>query len=170
METGHAPRRRSIRLKAYDYSQAGAYFVTVCTHGRVCLFGEVINGEARLNSRGDIVADTWRGLPRYYPNVVLDAFVLMPNHVHGVVLLADDPDGELGTGLKPAPTERRYALSEIVRAFKTFSARRVNALADLRGTSVWQRNYYEHVVRNETDLNRIREYIAGNPARLGGRS
>jgi len=92
----------------------------------------------------------------------LDGFVVMPNHVHGIIVLTDD--SAVGAGLKPAPT-KMHALPEIVRAFKTFSARAINACQGLRGASVWQRNYYEHVVRDESDLSRIRKYIEENPAR-----
>ena len=154
--------RRSIRLKGYDYSQAGAYFVTVCTHRRACLFGEIVGDAMRPNACGTIVMQAWDVLPTHYPHVALDAFVVMPNHVHGIVLFADDT---LGAGLKPAPTHKHHALSEIVRAFKTFSARTINERRATPGAPVWQRNYYEHVVRDETALNRIREYIANNPAR-----
>jgi REP element-mobilizing transposase RayT len=155
--------RRSVRLKGYDYSQAGAYFITIVTQGRVCLFGEVVAGELRLNKVGRMVASAWEDLPNHYAGVGLDAFVVMPNHVHGIVVLAGPTVGagsDVGAGLKPAPT-----LSEIVRAFKTFSARRINEHRGTRGMPVWQRNYYEHVVRDDESLDRIREYIAGNPLR-----
>lgn len=143
------PRRRSLRLPAYDYSQAGGYFITVCTQDRVMLFGEVIDCHVRLNEIGMIVQQTWDDLARHYRGIDLDAFIVMPNHVHGIIIL----DGQF---------ERRRALSEIVRGFKTFSARRVNERADKRG-ALWQRSYYEHVIRNEKSLDRIRAYIANNP-------
>jgi putative transposase len=145
------PRRHSLRLPAYDYSQAGAYFITVCTHDRVMLFGDVIDCDVRLNETGMIVQQTWDGLPMHYPDIDLDAFVVMPNHVHGIIILADQPD-------------QQRALPEIVRGFKTFSARRANERAGKRGV-LWQRGYYEHVIRNEKALDRIRAYIANNPAR-----
>ena len=166
--------RRSIRLKEYDYSQAGAYFVTVCTHNRECILGEVANGEVLLSEFGKIVESVWFDLPKHYPNVELDAFVIMPNHVHGIIIVGDVAVGaglidhagadHVGAGFKPAPT-RQYALSEVVRGFKTFSARRINEIRATSGTPVWQRNYYEHIVRDEDRLNRIREYIINNPMR-----
>jgi putative transposase len=266
--------RRSIRLKGYDYTQPGAYFITICTHGRECLFGEIIDGEMHLNEAGQIVVQTWQDLPNHVPNVQLDAFVVMPNHVHGIIIITDHAEG-IGAGLKPArttmgpdsaadsgstagpgsvgagsvgagsvgagsvgagsepapttttapgsaagfgpttgsgpvgagptmgsgptaapgsttgsdpvgagsepaptepaptepaptepaPTRSSYGLPEIVRQFKTFSARRINELRGTPGTPVWQRNYYEHIIRNESSLNRIRQYIAENPAR-----
>lgn len=153
--------RRSIRLRGFDYTQEGAYFVTVCTQNRICLFGEVVGEEMRLNETGVLVQTVWNGLPDHYSHVELDAFVIMPNHVHGVVVLAR-------AGFKPprttAPTTR-HGLPEIVRAFKTFSARRINAMRATPGTSVWQRNYYEHIIRDDAAFDRIRQYIIENPAR-----
>ena len=165
--------RRSIRLPGYDYAQPGAYFVTICTHRRACLFGRVVDGEMRLNDAGRIVQASWDDLPNHYPHVQLDAFVVMPNHVHGIIILTDDVVA-IGAGLRPAPirpapitqpTTKRHPLSEIVRAFKSFSSRRINQLRGTPGTRTWQRNYYEHIVRNEGDLHRIRAYIANNPAK-----
>ena len=144
------PRRRSLRLPGYDYSQAGAYFITACTQNRVMLLGEVIDCSVRLNELGTIVQQTWDDLPTHYQGIDLDAFVVMPKHLHGIIILADQ-------------SERRQAVPEIVRGFKTFSARRVNEHAGERGL-LWQRGYYEHVIRNEKALDRIRAYIANNPA------
>jgi len=165
------PRRRALRLRDFDYSQAAAYFVTVCTHHRECLFGEITDGKMLLHDPGRIVQAAWQALPQHYPHVCLDAFVVMPNHVHGIIILSsmeNVTEDLAGAGLKPAPTgsptiARRHGLPEIVRAFKTFSARRVNAARTAPGTPLWQRNYYEHVVRDEDELNRIREYIDLNP-------
>jgi putative transposase len=160
--------RRSIRLRGYDYSQPGAYFITICTQDRSYLFGEVVNGEIQMNEYGQIVHDAWNDLPNHYAGVVLDAFVIMPNHVHEVIVLTNDPirDDFVGAGLKPAPTHTKHVpLSEIVRAFKTFSARRINQHRGTPGAPVWQRNYYEHIIRNEESLNHIREYILQNPIR-----
>jgi REP-associated tyrosine transposase len=161
--------RHSIRLKGYDYACAGAYFVTICTQNRECLLGEITNGVMASNSFGAIVQACWDDLPNHYPNMELDAFVIMPNHVHGIVKLTDVVGaGLVGAGLRPAPTEnaaKRHGLPEIVRAFKSFSARRINELREMSGTVVWQRNYYEHVIRNDDELNRARRYILDNPAR-----
>ena len=162
-------RRKSIRLKGWDYSEPGAYFVTICTHNRQPLFGQVVDGEMVLNEYGQIVREAWFDLPNHYAHVELDAFVVMPNHVHAIIVLTADP---VGAGLKPAPTPAaptpaptRHPLSEIVRALKTFSARRINALRGTPGVPVWQRNYYEHIIRTERALNAIRRYIAENPLR-----
>jgi putative transposase len=147
-------RRRSIRLQGYDYAQVGAYFVTVCAHNRACVFGEIVNGEMRLNDAGRMLHAVWEDLPHHYAGIELDAFVVMPNHVHGIIFI-------VGAGFKPAPT--KYGLPEIVRGFKTFSSRRINESRGTPGTRVWQRNYYEHIIRNDESLDRIREYIANNP-------
>lgn len=160
-------RNGTIRLSGYDYSRAGAYFVTTCTHGRTNLFGKIVKHEMRLNVYGRMVREVWNGLPGHYPHVVLDAFAIMPNHIHGIVVLVDGADlndMSVGAGLKPAPTTPpRHGLPEIVRAFKTFSARQINESRHTSGTPVWQRNYYEHVIRNKAALNRIRQYIMVNP-------
>ena len=161
------PQRRSVRLKCYDYSQPGAYFITICTHDRECIFGDVVDGEMRLNEFGKVVAKCWDDLRDHYPLVATDAFVMMPNHVHGIVVLTDDADN-VGAGFEPARKTcmkhvvARRPLSEIVRGFKTFSSRRVNEMRGMRGTPVWQRNYYEHVIRNEKELTEIRHYIINN--------
>ena len=156
--------RRSTRLRNFDYSQAGAYFVTVVTTDRNCLLGEIASQEMRLSAFGRLVQSVWYDLPKHYPRLRCDAFAIMPNHIHGVIVLADvvSPGaGNVGAGLKPAPTG--HGLPEIVRAFKTFSARRINEMRGTRGVSVWQRNYFEHVVRKEAELLRIREYVVNNP-------
>ena len=155
-----------MRLRGFDYRQNGAYFVTICAHNRVPLFGEIIDGEMRLNEAGQIVQATWDNLPKHYPNIELDAWVIMPNHVHGIIVLVDPHN--VGAGLKPAPTpagQKRHPLSEIVRGFKTFSARGINRERGAPGVSVWQRNYYEHIIRNEASLHDIRNYIIHNPAK-----
>ena len=140
--------RKSIRLKEYDYSQSGEYFVTICTHDRQCIFGEVIGEEMRLSQMGKIVSDTWNDLPNHNHLVELDAFVVMPNHIHGIVIIHDDL---VGAGSEPAPTRKRHCLSEIIRQLKTFSSLRINKSRYTTGSRVWQRNYYEHIIRNDKD-------------------
>ncbi len=163
----HKHHRRSIRLKGYDYSSEGAYFVTICVKGGESVLGEVVGGEMVLNEYGRIVEACWQDLVNHYDHVVLDAFVIMPNHIHFIVILIDATvgAGRVGAGLRPAPTgDKQHGLPEIVRAIKSFSARRINELRDATGSSFWQRNYYEHIIRNERALNAIREYIHNNPA------
>jgi len=164
---GQRHHRRSIRLAGYDYSQAGAYFVTVCAHDRICLFGDIMNGDMRLNDAGKIVHDEWLRTAGIRSNVELDVFVVMPNHFHGIILL--HPDGR-GT-LQRAPTVEQFGkptsntIPTIVRLFKSASTKRINEIRHTPGAAIWQRNYYEHIIRNDESLNRIREYIMTNPIR-----
>lgn len=137
-----------MRLPAYDYAQAGAYFITVCTHHRELL---LVDDGIR-----DVVLQAWLSLPARFPSVVLDEFVVMPNHVHGVMVLGGAASG--------APTQDAISLATAVRAFKSLSAVAGNKLLNRPGRPFWQRTYYEHIVRNEADLNRIRQYIRDNPA------
>lgn len=202
--------RHSIRLKNYDYSQSAAYFITICTHQKECIFGEIINDEMHLNSFGNIAQSHWQKLTNYYSYLELDEFIIMPNHLHGILILNDIPvncniHNEKRAGLnvdvaragfdvdvaraglnvdveragfdvelspvakisaKPAPTDyniQRKGISEIIRGFKTFSAKQINRMRRCRNVPVWQRNFYEHIIRNESDFNRIREYILNNP-------
>ena len=147
-------QRRSIRLPSYDYGHPGSYFITVCTNQRRCLFGEVVGGEVNLSPYGGIVMNCWHDLVNHYARVELDAFVVMPNHVHGIIVLTDVD--------RRTAHSRSYGLPEIVRAFKTFSSRPINEARATSGGSVWQRNYYERVIRDEAELDR--QYIVGNPA------
>lgn len=158
--------RRSIRLKGYDYSQSGAYFITICSWQKECLFGKVVNGQMELSRYGEIVQFNWENLPQRYLGLELDAFVVMPNHVHGIVVLRDGGWAGLGNQLVKCGTAcetRPYGLGEIVRGFKTFSARRINHVRKMAGVPVWHRNYWEHIIRNDVALENIRAYIHNNP-------
>ncbi|MBN2107361.1 MAG: transposase [Deltaproteobacteria bacterium] len=160
--TAEIHHRRSIRLQGYDYAGAGAYFVTICAHDHNSLFGEIVDGKIVLNNMGQVVLACWNDLPHHYKNLELDFFTIMPNHVHGIMALLDTTF--VGAGLKPAPTGKRHGLPEMVRALKTFSSKRINQIRKTPGMPVWQRNYYDHVIRDDDDLNRIREYVINNPA------
>ena len=158
--------RRSIRLRDYDYSQPNAYFVIICAHRRACLFGQIIESEMRLNETGLIVADCCQEIPEHFSAVSLDEWMIMPNHLHGIVIITEatnDTDVAAAQHAAPLPV-KTVPLSVIVRSFKSAVTRRVNAI---RATDnpVWQRNYYEHVVRDERALDRIRRYILENPIR-----
>ncbi len=184
--------RRSIRLKGYDYTQDGAYFVTVCTRDRnvetganrattrvAPTFGEVRDGVMRLNAAGEMVLAEWDALSNRFPTVGLDAFIVMPNHIHGVIVITCD--GNVGAGLVPAPhlpgvgangatTRVAPTLGNVVGAFKSLTTvlytRGIRQSAWLAFSGrLWQRNYYEHIIHNEESLNRIRQYILDNPAR-----
>jgi len=157
--------RRSIRLKQYDYTQDGAYYVTVCVNNRRCVLGNVQDGKFIPNDAGKMVEYSWFDLPNHNSNIELGEFIVMPNHVHGIIIIVGAGSQpaliQERAGLEPAPT--KHGISEIIRQFKTFSARRINRMNNISGARFWQRNYYEHVIRDECDLSRIREYIINNP-------
>ncbi|HHT9108722.1 MAG TPA: transposase [Candidatus Wunengus sp. YC64] len=168
-------RIESTRLKDYDYSRNGAYFVTVCTKNSMHLFGSIVDQKLIPNRQAEVITECWLGLPAHYTNCVLDKFIIMPNHVHGIIII-DNEIAETGlklnntiveTGLKPVSTAgwgtKPYSLSEIIRGFKTFSARRINEYQNTRGKAFWQSRFYDHIIRNREELNRIRQYIIENP-------
>ncbi len=157
--------RRSIRLKGHNYAQQGAYHVTICTQNRECILGDIKNGEMILNHYGLIARKCWNELVNHYIYIEMGMHIIMPNHIHGIINISGAPN--VGAGFKPAldgrPKDNTHCLSEIIRALKTFSARQINRSRGTSGIPVWQRNYYEHIVRNETELSRINKYIMNNP-------
>jgi len=184
-------RRRSTRLTGYDYSQAGAYFVTVCTQGRECLFGNIGDGEMRLNDAGQMVHKIWNDLTIKYPWIEIDEFVVMPNHFHGIIVIVGAPlvgalshemaghnaamtghnaamtghNAESRAGTRPAPT-----LGGVVGEFKSITTHQyTGGVKQYNWPSfngkLWQRNYYEHIIRDEQSLQKIREYIIDNPVK-----
>ncbi len=155
--------RRSIRLKEYDYSQSGAYFITICTQNRECILGGVVDGEIRVNEHGRIAVESWAWLSRQYGYVDIDEWVVMPNHLHGILIINDNCKG--GSRTAPTETMRRKSLGRLIGAFKTVSSKQINQIRSTPGHAVWQRNYYEHIIRGEKEMNRIREYIIDNPAK-----
>ena len=232
--------RRSIRLQGHDYSRAGAYFITLCIQHRGCLFGEIMDGEIRLNGAGEMIQTVWDEIPIHYPGIDIDEFVIMPNHIHGIVVIttpvgatprgcpgsstpprgcpgsstpprgcpgssttprgcpgsstppdgcpgsSTPPDGcpipksgqapDIGQAQGPAPTQTRQnnygglSLPDVVHRFKTMTTKRYADGVKQNGWTafpgrLWQRNYWEHIIRNESELNRIREYIHNNPAK-----
>jgi REP element-mobilizing transposase RayT len=165
----HKPGRRSIRLPAYDYTRLGSYFVTICARDGECLFGKIIKNRMALSEMGQIVADCWHQIPAHFPHVELDVFVVMPNHVHGILMIvrathASPLPQTQTSSLRPCGP-RKGSLGAIVGSFKSAVTRHINQSRNTSGNSVWQRNYYEHAIRNEIALNRIRDYIQTNPTR-----
>jgi putative transposase len=208
--------RRSIRLQGYDYTRSGAYFITIVTQGRACLFGEVVAGEMRMNDAGRMVQQVWDELALFYEGVQTDAFIVMPNHVHGIIILTGNvratphvhpdemavratprgcpttprgcpttprgcPNPQSGPGQArgPAPTSGSgqprgvaptLGLPDVVHRFKTMTTKRyadgvrANQWPPFPGR-LWQRNYYEHIIRDDQSWQRIREYILTNPLR-----
>ena len=189
--------RRSIRLKEYNYSGVGAYFVTLCAFQRECLFGDVVDSEMLVNPYGEIVRECWKRLPDYFPYVEIDGFVVMPNHFHALLLINESVGAKQGISASPAfdlhdnkgeycnqgeagdavasplPPIRESSsllqgtlpgsLGAIVQNFKSVSTRKSNKLRENPGCPIWQRNYYERVIRNEKELSTAREYILNNP-------
>jgi REP element-mobilizing transposase RayT len=185
--------RRSIRLPGYDYASAGAYFVTICTQVRACVFGTIADGVMQVNDAGRMAERWWDELPRAFADTETDAFVVMPNHVHGVVVLvgADQrvcPDGDatggardgvdqgehIGSPLQGSPLRNRPArpasLPRIVQWFKTMTTNeyirgvRNHGWPAFHGR-LWQRDYYEQIVRDDESLQRVQAYVQANPAR-----
>lgn len=192
--------RRSIRLKGFDYSSEGAYYVTIVAQGRECLLGEVVDGEMRLNEYGKIVQKWWDEIPIHFSNVELGAFVIMPNHVHGIIYIIEERRGEVlsprndpnannlndtnqgGMSLSndipknnnqdagklggETPPLRKPTLGQIVAYFKYQSTKEMNKIETPNAiTRFWQRNYYEHIIRNEKELQQKTDYILDNPSR-----
>jgi DNA-binding Lrp family transcriptional regulator/REP element-mobilizing transposase RayT len=153
--------RKSLRLSHYDYSQNGAYFITLCTHRRECLFGEIQDGVMVPNDYGRIVIEEWYKSEAIRNEIELDEFVLMPNHIHGILLIDRRGDRLVAQGRTTGPIQK--SLSSFIAGFKSSVTKEINALRDSPGTPVWQRNYYEHIIRNEDDLSQTREYIVNNP-------
>jgi len=170
--------RRSIRLKGYDYSQAGAYFVTICADGKECLFGEVESGVMRLNEYGEIVASEWVRSAEVRSEIECGEFMVMPNHFHGIVHIigaCGNTSLHGNTSMSRDGQQRAYChtplrspsrnVAAMVRGFKGAASRLINEIRNTPGAPVWQRNYYDHIIRNDADYNRIAEYIANNPQR-----
>ena len=169
--------RRSIRLKGYDYAQEGAYYVTIVTWQREFLFGDIVNQEMMLSPYGEIVQKWWEEIPVHFSNVETGAFVIMPNHVHGVIYILDERRGTVSV---PHDNVTQYALGgetpplrafdgiptlgQIVAYFKYQSTKEMNKVENTGTvTKFWQRNYYEHIIRNEKDLQNKTDYIEANP-------
>ncbi len=161
--------RRSVRLPGYDYAQPGAYFVTVVAAGRQCLFGEITGGQMQLSQFGQIVASGWQRTPEIRREVELGTWVVMPNHFHGIVVISSEAPGgasDVGaTGRSPlrprGPSPR--SLGALVAGFKSSVTEQINLLRGTPYLPVWQRNYYEHIIRNQREWQQIHLYIESNP-------
>ncbi len=164
--------RRSIRLKGYDYAQLGAYFVTICTYQRQCWFGEILDGRMYLNQIGNVVVQEWVRSSQIRQEIELDTWVIMPNHIHGIVLITDinkvvaQSLVSLHTPTSnPEPLHRQpRSLSTFIAGFKASVTKQINIIRQAPGIPIWQRNYHERIVREES-LKTIRAYIVNNPQR-----
>ena len=161
-------RRRSIRLPGYDYSQPGLYFVTICTQNKKCFFGKIENGIVHPNRYGKIILEQWEWLEKQYPYIKLDMWILMPDHLHAIIYIKHQNftmDCCRG-GSRTAPTSggiKRKTLGRLIGAFKTISTKHINHLRNSTGSKLWQRGYYERIIRNEREYYAIRKYITDNP-------
>ena len=155
--------RRSIRIKEYDYTQTGAYFITICTFKHKCLFGEIRHGEMRRSRFGEIAADEWEKTIRSRPYILPDEWVIMPNHFHAIVLIRRGHGRERRTVTEHfgAPTEN--SVPTVIRAFKSAVSNHINKVRGTSGSPVWQRNYYEHIIRGEEEYQNAIAYIRENP-------
>lgn len=146
--------RKPIRLRNYDYSRPGYYFITICTHHRMDWFGKIENGKIELNELGSIVDQQWKWLEQQYPYIHLDEFITMPNHFHGIIIVGNGRDRSL---------QKIKSISELIGAFKTTSSKLIHKTGcrDFH----WQKSFHDHIIRNERSLNNIRQYILDNPIR-----
>ena len=155
-------QRRSMRLKEYDYSNPGAYFVTVVTYHRMNIFGTIDHGIVQMSQIGRIVEKTWLEIPSHFPLATPDAYVIMPNHIHGILIINNHVEA---THASPLPTNKRkiQPLGMIVGSFKSSVTKRVHEAGLFTQEKIWQRNYYDHIIRDEDDYCKICEYIEFNP-------
>ena len=156
-------RRKALRLKHYDYSQTGGYFLTICTYNGKYLLAETIKGKMILNDAGERTKQCWFELKNRFTNIELDEFVIMPNYIHGIIIIMNNVGAIHELPLQNRIQRRRMLIPKIVGYFKMNAARHINQLRGISGFPVWQRNYYEHIIRSEKELHRIREYIQSNP-------
>jgi putative transposase len=163
MVTTHSQHRKTIRLKEYDYSMPGGYFITICTYDKQWLFGTIVDGEMQFSPQGLIAQRCWNDIAKHFYNIELDAFVVMPNHIHGIIIL-----DEITVGVEYIqPLQKTFqhvipnSIPSIIRSYKAAVSRECHK----RNLDFcWQRNHYEHIIRNDKQLNTIRRYILGNPA------
>lgn len=151
--------RKSLRLKGYNYSKEGMYFITICTHQKQCLFGKIVDKSMILNDAGLIIEAAVQKLNIQFPGIVIDSYVIMPNHIHMVISI-------INHSMNPIRENRRHMLiPKVIGFFKMNTSKRINVLQNSSGISRWQRSYYDHIIRNENDLYQIRKYIEENPLR-----
>jgi putative transposase len=170
MSSKNRPNRRSHRLPEYDYSHPGAYFVTVLVKDRQCVFGEIFDEVVHLSAVGEIIEEIWKHIPQHHENVELDEFVVMPNHLHGIIWLVEDKDSLVRA--QPAAPLRQHdykgpfagSLGAIVRSFKSAATKRINQHNNTPGSPLWHRNYFDRVIRDEDELHNTRLYIRSNPS------
>ena len=165
VKSSSRPTRKITRLPEFDYTQPGAYFLTICCAKRVERFGAICDQAMALNPVGEIARACWREIPVHYPQITLDEFIVMPNHVHGILWIGERPLGVSGNMRRTFGKSIKGSISTVVGSYKsavTYTSHEQGMLTQVR---LWQGRFWEHVVRNEADLERIRTYIRNNPAR-----
>ncbi len=155
--------RRSIRFKGYDYTQAGLYFITICCQNRACLFGEIENGKMMLNDAGAIANDCWLNIPTHFPNAILHEYVIMPNHVHGIIELVGANNYSPDTNHHSPLRSPSKTVGSVVRGFKIGVTKWMRQNTDTY--HIWQRNYWEHIIRDDISYENISQYIINNPTK-----
>jgi REP element-mobilizing transposase RayT len=164
------PKRKSPRLKDYDYSQNGAYFITICSYQRTHLFGDVVNYEMKLSTMGEIAQSCWERIPDHFPQVEIDAFIVMPNHVHSIILIGDQPANETNVGTRYASSAahpngvKSGSLGAIVGSYKSAVTKQIRDFLKTDDRIVWQERYHDHIIRSSEALDKIRTYTLNNPA------
>jgi putative transposase len=161
--------RHSLRLRGYDYAQPGAYFVTICAWQRQEVFGRIEEGQMQLNEWGQVAAECWATIPAHFAHVTLDEWTIMPNHMHGILVITVVGARQCRAPTDRAPTEQfghpvSGSIPTVIRSCKSAVTKRINVLRNAATSPIWQRNYYEHIVRNQRELAAIRAYIHNNPA------
>ncbi|MFN6232558.1 MAG: transposase [Dolichospermum sp.] len=178
-------KRQSIRLKGYDYSQSGLYFITICCYQRECLFGNIMNSQIILNNFGQLIKEEWLKSAEIRKEIEFDDFVIMPNHFHGIVIInqeinsdfmkndVDFQDNNVGANgrsplqqiksSRPKISMKPKSISSLIAGFKSATTKKINIIRNTPQNPVWQRNYYDHIIRNDESLARIREYVQNNP-------
>ena len=158
------PNRKKIRLRDYDYTKPGYYFVTINRNKNIQNVSKIINGKIELNESGKIIDMVWHDLPKHYPNCKLDEYIIMPNHVHGIIKLIDCREWFTTIPDKNVKTSKtNHGLPEIIRGFKTFSSKTINEKIKPVPKFRWQKSYYDRIIRNERELDNVRRYIKNNP-------
>ena len=170
------PERKTTRIPGYDYRNTGYYFITICTQNKQNLFGQIQNDKVQPSAQGKIVSQNWLDIPNHHSGITLDAFILMPNHLHGIIMIhsdrsalivpgqSSDVAGYVPTGHASFISPKSGSLSAVIRSFKSACTKRINE-ESLHKNPIWQSRFYEHVIRDENDLHRIRMYIENNPLR-----
>lgn len=173
------PNRQTIRLQSYDYSSEGAYFITIVTQDRISLFGKIIDGKMILNSTGKIAEEEWLNTKLVRPNISLGEFIIMPDHMHMILHIDFQNKKEEKEWNNSNPKSPSHTIGAIIRGFKGATTKKINLLlnnstggllfapTEFIKNKIWQRNYYEHIIRNQNDYDRIEKYIIKNPENFG---